>query len=507
MGSYYRAAMTSGKASYHEAIAQDAPFTGRWHGTHLRPFAKGLLVTIKDITHRKRSEEALLAQKAYSDKLLAERNAILESISDYFLILDRDWKIIYANDNIADFLDTTNTELIGQYFWDVSNIAVGHPLLESYQRAMYSGHPQHIETESSYRPGQYLDVHSYPYAGGLVIYARDISVRKILEHRLTQTLEDKEAILNSISDLMVCLDSNWCFTYANQHGQHYLPKDFLGKHYFEVYPDNQDSIFVQSYQQVLTKQQPITFEAQGSISGRWLEHRVYPYQGGIIIYATNIDERKQLEQDLQATLIQKDMLMKELHHRTTNNLQLVASMLAIQARQLTDESAKAALQNSQNRIHTLAEIHAMLYRQDASTLDTASYLKLLAENVIAANSTSAVRLECHLVPLDLPLEQTIALGLIANELITNALKHAFTDPHENDTIGLLLEQDSSNVGGNVIFIVYNNGKPLKHDQNPSPTSNSLGMTIIQALSRQLDGHFELFNAPDDKVVARVCFTV
>ena len=384
MGDHYREAMAHGRASYHEIVAHDPPFTGRWHATHLRPFAEGLLVTIKDITQRKRSEESLLAQKAYSDKLLAERNAILASIKNYFFILDKSWTFTYANDATARYFGMVSDELIGQNLWEVTNLPTGHPILEGFQRAMDSGQAQHVEAASSHYPNHYLDVHVYPYDNGLVIHSKDVS------------------------------------------------------------------------------------------------------------------KRKQLEQDLQNALAQKDMLMKELHHRTKNNLQLVASMLAMQAYQLTDENAKAALKSSQRRIHTLAEIHTMLYRQDASTLSTASYLRLLAENIIESTSHAPIMLECNLAPIDLPLERTITLGLIANELLTNALKYAFPTASDNDTIRLQLEQADDTI----TFVVYNNGTPLQENR-----PHSLGMTIIETLSGQLKGQFTLANAPEGGVVARVCFTV
>jgi PAS domain S-box-containing protein len=467
---------------------------GTWREFRVYPSQDGETITIysSDVTERKQLEQQL-------QNALKERDATFDSITERVSVLDRDLRYVYVNKHAKKLMPEspvgkTVFELLGDDTYDKR-------FIRKFRQVFATGQPVQFEYVSP-SDNSWRDIRVYPSVDGntITVYSGDISERKKLEQQLQNALADKEIILNSISDMMMGLDNNWHITYVNRRVQTFLSKDVLGKHYFDVFPDNQGSIFHEKYQQVFDTQQPVTFEAQGSRSGYWLEHRVYPHQGGLVIYATDISERKKLEQDLQDALAQKDMLMKELHHRTKNNLQLVASMLALQARQLEDESAKAALKNSQSRIHTLAEIHSMLYRQDASTLDTASYLQLLAENVIDSTSQAPVRLECNLAAVDLPLEHTIALGLITNEIITNALKYAFAhanNPDADNTIWLQLEQDDSII----TMTVHNNGVPLTENR-----SQSLGMTIIQALTEQLGGQFTIQNVAGG-VLAQVVFTL
>ena len=166
----------------------------------------------------------------------------------------------------------------------------------------------------------------------------------------------------------------------------------------------------------------------------WLELTIVPIADELgnwqhfVSVQRDVTERKRAETRLQASLADKEMLLKEVHHRVKNNLQVMSSLLALQTRRLTDGSAKDALNKSRQRILAMAEVHKLLYeKSDFANFDMAPYLQQLTMMLISSMSAHEVKVVLELEPTLVNIEQAIPLGLIANELITNALKYAFVD--------------------------------------------------------------------------------
>ncbi len=196
---------------------------------------------------------------------------------------------------------------------------------------------------------------------------------------------------------------------------------------------------------------------------------------------------KQEVAQLKTQLEQKNMLLKEVHHRVKNNLQTVSSLLSIQSRGVDDENTKKLLKNSQRRVLTMAMIHEMLYKKDehVELVPLAPYLQELSESLIAssnAKNSLDINLELNIPDVNLKVDTIISLGLIVNEIITNSIKYAF-NPKEKGIIYLKIEQYTEytyqlNIGDNGIgFSKENSEKP----------SNSMGLKLIESLARQIKG--------------------
>lgn len=190
---------------------------------------------------------------------------------------------------------------------------------------------------------------------------------------------------------------------------------------------------------------------------------------------------------LKTQLDQKNMLLKEVHHRVKNNLQTVSSLLSIQSRGVDDENTKKLLKNSQRRVLTMAMIHEMLYKKDehVELVPLAPYLQELSESLIAssnAKNSLDINLELNIPDVNLKVDTIISLGLIVNEIITNSIKYAF-NPKEKGIIYLKIEQHTEytyqlNIGDNGVgFSKENSEKP----------SNSMGLKLIESLARQIKG--------------------
>jgi PAS domain S-box-containing protein len=203
--------------------------------------------------------------------------------------------------------------------------------------------------------------------------------------------------------------------------------------------------------------------------------------GGVSV---DITERMQTERALAAALAAKEMLLKEVHHRVKNNLQIISSLLNMQAELLPEPALKGALLESRRRVESMAMIHERLYlNEDFDQLDFRQYVESLAHelfNIYFINS-NLVSLKLELEPVSLELNQAIPCGLILNELMSNCLKYAFPDGRPGEILVALGCND-----GQVTLRVADNGIGLPAGLDWRK-SQSLGLQIVNILARQLMG--------------------
>jgi PAS domain S-box-containing protein len=193
--------------------------------------------------------------------------------------------------------------------------------------------------------------------------------------------------------------------------------------------------------------------------------------------------------ELTATLREREVLLQEIHHRVKNNLQVISSLINMQVRQLEDTSSRDALEECQTRVQAIALIHEKLYQsKDYSRVPFSEYARGLAANIFGALGVSNDRIALKLVIQDLSLgvDKAIPCGLILNELITNALKHAFPG-NRRGSVQVELHREGS---GDIFFSVGDDGvgMPSGFDIDES---TSLGMPLVHTLVEQLDGRLEI----------------
>lgn len=202
-----------------------------------------------------------------------------------------------------------------------------------------------------------------------------------------------------------------------------------------------------------------------------------------------ISERKQAEQALQRLLKEKEMLLKEIHHRVKNNLQIIYSLLRLQQRTLKDPQAIASLLDSQNRIESIALIHEKLYRTDnLAQIDFSDYVPQLIENLQSTYNThfNEITIKTRINSVSLNINQAIPCGLIINELISNALKYAFPENAERHRQGQIHVEFGADADYNITLAVSDDGIGLPETFDLSQT-NSLGLQLVQDFVAQLKG--------------------
>ena len=205
-----------------------------------------------------------------------------------------------------------------------------------------------------------------------------------------------------------------------------------------------------------------------------------------------ITTKKEAGERLLESLHEKEVLLKEVHHRVKNNLQIISSILNLQKAYVGEDPAvQQLLHDSQDRIRSMAFIHESLYQnKNFSGLDLSEYIDGLARNLLMSHSLHGrVALEMDLRPVDLGLDQAIPCGLILNELISNALKHAFQTTGEGTiTISLSLKDDT------IGLMVRDDGVGMAEDFDLERDAN-LGLQLVSTLVDQLDGSLERTPGP------------
>jgi two-component system, sensor histidine kinase PdtaS len=206
---------------------------------------------------------------------------------------------------------------------------------------------------------------------------------------------------------------------------------------------------------------------------------------------SEVSERHKAQSEAEISLKEKELLLKEIHHRVKNNMQIVASLLRLQARRLDDPRIIGILNDSRSRIGAMALIHESLYKPaDLSSISLQDYIKELGRNLFDfyAIDPERIKLVTDVELITLNIETATPCGLIINELITNSLKYAFADDRTGE-ITIALKRSESGKG--YLLLVADNGVGLPEGLDIRRTS-SLGLQLVVNLTEnQLQGKLEV----------------
>jgi len=263
-----------------------------------------------------------------------------------------------------------------------------------------------------------------------------------------------------------------------------------------IHPEDISNV-IEKYQQILDEK-ITSFESEIRVEKKnedFLYIRLYlkkiQFQGKSALYLNVIDisEQKKNESLLESSLAEKEILLKEIHHRVKNNLQIISSLIVLQEQYINDEKVSDIFKEFQNRIKVMALIHQSLYNsKNLNKIDLSTYVKKLVNNLFKIYSVDSqkINLQLNIEDIDLKLDKAIPFGLIINELVTNSLKHAFSK-NENGIIGVSLKKKRNN---RILLDVYDNGKGLPKELNYKD-SESLGLNLIHTMTKQINGKIEI----------------
>ena len=274
--------------------------------------------------------------------------------------------------------------------------------------------------------------------------------------------------------------------------------EVVNKTDYDIFPREYADKFRQHDEQVLEERCAIEME------------EVVPHQDGLHTYisvkfplsspdgkpyavcgiATDITERKKVEEQIKISLKEKEVLLREVYHRVKNNMQIITSLLKLQSRYVREEEYREMFRESLDRIKSMSLVHEKLYQsKDLSTIDIKEYIKDIAKGLFQSYGTSKSKIAfiMNINNISLDINTAIPCGLIINELVTNSLKHAFPGGKEGE-IKIAIHSMNENT---IELIVGDNGAGIPQDVDFKKTK-SLGLQLVTMLAEnQLHGDINL----------------
>ncbi|MHC1697805.1 MAG: PAS domain S-box protein [Geobacteraceae bacterium] len=330
-------------------------------------------------------------------------------------------------------------------------------------------------------------------------FLENITDRLEAEKALRES-EEKFRVLAETAPAAIAVYQDEKFVYVNPAAVRlfgYSESELLQMNFWKwAHPESRPQIMDRGLARQRGEPVPIQYEhrfvnKKGEVGWVMVAAGCITYRGNPAGIATFIDitENKRTEERMQATLAEKVVLLKEVHHRVKNNLQIISSLLELQSDYMDGDASQKFIRESQDRIRSMAIVHEQLYKsEDLAVIDFARYVDELVTSLCRSSVRSADKIttDINVRDIELGIDQAISCGLIINELVSNALKHAFPDNRGGSVLirGYLDEED------HVCLTVADNGVGLPQDFDIA-TSESLGLQIVTLLTKQLHGTFEI----------------
>ena len=458
------------------------------------------ITALRDITERKKAEVTL--------KL---RERIFDSLSNHIFFLDKNYIYRAVNNAYLAAHKKSREEIVGHSIPELMEKKVFDGLIKEKIDRCFAG--KLIRHESWFDfPGlgkRFMDVVYHPYSenngsvSGIIVVSHDITKRKIAEKALAEKTTLLDNILKNAQDIgIVTTDLDFRINYYNP-----MAEELLGS--------AEEEVFGKTVQEIHTKEKvdPGRFERAVEIvrrkgkycysvtqetedGPRYLESQVAgifdpaSVMVGFSLFCRDVTKHKQTEELVHASLREKEVLLREIHHRVKNNMQVIVSLLRMHSRRIDDARLVQIFDDCRCRVNAMALIHEALYlSKDLAKIDFEVYLKKLCRNLSQTHGASGkgIKVTIELCNVVLDMDQGIAVGMVISELVSNAFKHAFL-PGKGGRISVSL---SCLEGKDVELIVKDDGKGLPPEIDILNT-RSLGLRLAAAaITRELCGSIKV----------------
>jgi PAS domain S-box-containing protein len=440
--------------------------------------------------------------------------ALFQTTSNLYIIsLDKDYNLVTFNEKFRALMDDyLGVKVnVGDQFMDIFPIEAyaEKKMSERFQR-VFEGHPSNMISNFATKSGEEVFLESFispveipgQQIKEIWILSHDITEQVENRRRIMQSEESNKALLHAVPDLLFKVNKEGVFT-------DYRPSSESNKSAFErllnseqIIGERVDKVIVDQEvaeeilnnvnrvlrnEEVITKNISISYDKEdGKIH---FENRYAKINDDeVVIISRNVTDTVEYEHKLIESVKEKEILLKEVHHRVKNNLQVINSILNLQSSYVTDEETLQIIIESQNRIRSMSYIHESLYQtKDFSSINFYDYITNLVQNLVHSYDVTQEKTELKLdiEKVELALDQAIPCGLILNELITNALKYAYPgDKRGKITVGVWEDE------GKVFIRVKDDGVGLPEGFKIDD-SESLGLSLVDTLIDQIDGELIL----------------
>jgi len=461
----------------------------------------GVSVFARDVTKRKQAEEALRESE--------ERfKIIFQSAPDAYYLSDLKGKFVDGNRMAEKLVGYKKEELIGKSFLKLrllppSQIPKAAKLLVKNAKGISTG-PDELKLHRKDGTKVMVDISTHPVKikdQTLVLgIVRDITERKQAEEALRKSEEKYRHLVENTNEVLYALDENSIITYISPVAKTfsgYNPSEITGRNFAEfVFKDDVEYALEQFKKIITGEPEPIECRIvtkSGDLkwirsSGRpiFLNDRFLGVQGVM----SDISDQKRAEDEIKASLKEKEAMMREIHHRVKNNLQIVSSLLRLQARSIKSKTLKDTFEIAQNRIKSMALIHEVLYlSENLEKINFSDYIKRITNHLFSmfSRNSKKIRLELDVGEFYLDIDKAIPCGLIINELVSNAFKHAFPDGKSGK-----IQVRLTNKLDRYTIVIKDNGVGFPDDVDLG-NAETLGLQLVNDLVKQIEGSYEMQN--------------
>ncbi|WP_027190234.1 sensor histidine kinase [Fundidesulfovibrio putealis] len=437
----------------------------------------------------------LVHARAARDKEILRHSALMDLSGDGIVVIDTEHRIVEANRRFCEMLGRSLEEVIGLYIWEYESMMNEADIRSSFmfpEEVCAVFETCHRRKDGTMLPVEVNAVGKRIWGESLIIcVVRDISERKKSEEARRQSLNMMQTIMDAIpADIYVMDPASYEILFMNKGMQRRFRSDLTGTVCWRALRGRSSPCPDCTLSKLLgedAKPNSI-WEEYDTVTGRsyvncdtlitWTDNRRVMLQ-----VATEVTELKEAELLIQRSLEEKTVLLMEIHHRVKNNLQIISSLISLQEMGVTHPVASRALKDCQGRILSMAQIHEQLYQsQDFTGINIESYARTLLTRVCSSvESEVPVDVVVDSDDIKLSLEQAIPLGLILNELATNAMKHAFKGRSHGQMIV------SAKIDNGMVKVVVEDDGIGMRGGMASDAFGSLGLQIVSALSNQLGG--------------------
>jgi PAS domain S-box-containing protein len=483
------------------------------------PGGPGRFATVfEDITERKLNESKLRASEAFS-------SGVLDSLTAHIAVINKDGVVVAVNEAWRQFASEngapSGNRYVGMNYFTVCEEAIRNlgdkaaeasihrikEVMKGKKDALsleYSCHSPKEERWFAMRATQfYTDDESY-----VVIAHENITKQKKAQEYLRLQEEFSRVLLENITDAVIACDANMNLVLFNRlarewHGADVsrLSSEQWGSFYnlFDadgLKPLNRNEIpLIRAFEEGGFDPTAMTIKAQEQPTRYVMAtgSAFYDNDGnkiGAVVVMWDITALRKSMEELQNSVHEKEALLREIHHRVKNNMQVISSLLSLESARIDNPGTQMTLRDMRNRIRSMALLHETLYSSESlAKVELAVYFERLCRHLMHSllQHPEFIQLELEISPVFLDVSQAVPCGLLVNELVSNSLKHAF--PNERSGVVLikvtLLDEESS-----VCICVADNGVGLPEDFEQK-RSHSLGLQLVSDLVHQLGGRLEI----------------
>ncbi len=470
---------------------------------------KEQLVNESAIRHQKIAElEGFERVSKSAEEALRLARFTMDNVADAVYWIDSKAQIVDVNKTACSMLGYAREELLHFTVFDIDPDFTLDKWVNTWEW-LKSHVKLTIETKHRTKGGRIIPVEimaNYLSFGGKELdcaFARDITERKQTEEALQGSKERFRSLVESTSDLVWEVDQGGVYTYVSPQILNllgYTPKEVIGKKPFDLMPNDEAQRISEIFRSIAANKKSIknleNFNRHKDGRLVVLETSGVPFYdshgdfGGYRGIDRDITERKLVEERLEASLREKETLLRELYHRTKNNMQVISNLIDLQALAINEEKTLKIFKETQNRIKTMALVHEKLYQsKDLSNLNLKDYIVDLASALLGSYQLGEDRISLKLdvENISVSIDTATPCGLIINELMSNSLKHAFPGGRRGEISIELHQSEKGEI--DMRFSDDGIGLPKGFDFR---NKKSLGLTLVRNLSvKQLNGTFEV----------------